>query len=118
MSSRFTKGSLWELTIDANCIPGGRYTFREAQDELLIFGVGSSISFGLARDFYTPFLRPVRDTTAERTSATTFINKYADLYRSQSLPKVAASGFTFCVMDQRLRKRFSTLVRLTGRRYH
>jgi hypothetical protein len=31
---------------------------------------------------------------------------------------VAASGFTFCVMDQRLRKRFSTLVRLAGRRYH
>jgi hypothetical protein len=31
---------------------------------------------------------------------------------------VAASGFTFCVMDQRLRKRFSTLVRLAGRRCH
>lgn len=49
MNNRFIEGSRWELTVDANCIPAGCYTFVERQDEFLMFQVSPDIQFALAR---------------------------------------------------------------------
>ncbi len=118
MLHRFTKGSLWNLTIDANCIPAGKYTFWEEQGELVIFGVGSSIRFGLAKEFYLPFLQPIRRGSAKETSVVKFVTRYANLYQTRPPSTFSPSRFTFCVMARRVQERFSELTRLGDRMCH
>jgi len=110
MTTSFIPGSTWELTINANCIPAGRYTLVEESGEFLIFQVGKRIQFGLTTAFYRPFLKAIAggDATAP-TKTPEFIAKYKDLFeRPQGLPKTIES-MTFCVMHPSLEKHFPVM---------
>ena len=113
MIQGFIPGSIWQLSVDANCIPAGYYRFEEVQDEFLIFSVGSKISFGLTKDFYLPFLTPVPPSAQRTTSTDTFLATYAQLFHQQSLRLPGTQGMTYCVMHPSLQRTFRRLTRQT-----
>jgi hypothetical protein len=104
-------GSIWQLSVDANCIPAGYYRFEEVQDEFLIFSVGSKISFGLTKEFYLPFLSPVPQSDQRTTSTDAFITTYAQLFEQQNLSLPGTQGMTYCVMHHSLQRKFRRLTR-------
>jgi hypothetical protein len=112
MEQVFIPGSVWELSVNANCIPAGCYRLEEINDEFLIFSVGSKISFGLTKDFYSPFLKPVLDPAKRKTSSDAFLETYAQLFHLQSFATPRSQGMTYCVMDSRLQRKFRKLTRL------
>lgn len=111
MTETFIPGSIWQLSANANCIPAGYYRFEEIQDEFLIFSVGSKISFGLAKDFYLPFLNPVPHSGNRTTSTDAFLTTYAQLFHQQSLVRLGTNGMTYCVMHPSLQRKFRRLTR-------
>ena len=112
MIQEFIPGSVWQLSINANCIPAGTYRFEEIQDEFLIFSVGSKISFGLTKYFYAPFLTPGAEPDSRTTSTNEFLETYARLFHRHSVVQRSTQGMTYCVMDSRLQRRFRKLIRL------
>jgi hypothetical protein len=112
MERAFIPGSVWQLSVNANCIPAGTYRFEEIQDEFLIFSVGSKISFGLTKDFYLPFLNPVLHADGRATSTDAFLATYAELFHRQSLFAPGIKGMTYCVMHPSLQIKFRKLTRL------
>lgn len=108
MATHFIPGSLWQLTSNANYIPAGTYTFIGLAGEFLLFGVGSKIQFGLAKDFYRHLLRPVPRKRATPTSTAAFIERYLELVlEPQESP--GPEGLTFCAMDPSLSKKYTKL---------
>ena len=112
MDTGFIPGSVWELSVNANCIPAGCYRLEEINDEFLIFSVGSKISFGLTKDYYSRFLKPVLESDKRKTSADTFLETYAQLFQLQRFASYGSQGMTYCVMDARLQRKFRKLTRL------
>ena len=111
MSRKLIPGSVWELASPANCIPAGRYQFRGEEDEFLVFTVGSKIAFGLSKDFYQPFLKPVETLESRKTSTDAFLEQYARLMHQQASVVPGSSGMTFCAMDPSLQRKFWRLHR-------
>lgn len=115
MSNKLIPGSVWELSAPANCIPAGRYRFEEAQGEFLVFSVGSKISFGLSKDHYQPFLKPVVASESRKTSTESFLEQYARLFSQYSAEVPGCRGMTFCLMHPSLQRKFRRLHRRSRR---
>lgn len=102
MNDRLIKGSRWELTIDANCIPAGCYTFVERHDEFLMFQVSPDIQFALAAEYYLPYLREVTVSGASTTRRKDFLKNYLSKTRLGSTVDSRIHAMSFCVMAQKL----------------
>jgi hypothetical protein len=111
MEHTLIPGSVWHLSVNANCIPAGMYRFEEVHGEFLIFSVGSKISFGLTKDFYLPFLKPVVHMNGRTTSIDSFLAEYAQLFHLQRLVAPGSQGMTYCVMHHSLQRKFRRLTR-------
>ncbi len=116
MSHKLIPGSVWELSSNANCIPAGRYRFERESDEFLVFSVGSKITFGLSKNYYKPFLKPIEEPEHTKTSTQVFMEQYAELF--QRPPRIAPGlcGMTYCLMDSSLQRKFRRLQRLSQKR--
>lgn len=110
MTSSFVRGSIWELTVNANCIPAGRYTFVEEQGEFLLFSVGKKITFGLTAAYYKPFLKPILGhESLRRTRAPEFIEEYARLLANSETYTANLNAMTFCLMEPSLTRRLKSM---------
>lgn len=111
MITSFVPGSTWELTINANCIPAGRYTFVEERGEFLLFSVGKKIQFGLTATHYKQFLKPIAgDDRVYRTRSRQFIKDYARLFFNTDTRNSALHAMTFCVMEPGLTRKLKSMV--------
>jgi hypothetical protein len=116
MSLKLIPGSVWELASNANCIPAGRYRFEGEDDEFLVFSVGSKISFGLSKDYYEPFLRPIEALENKKTSTESFLEQYAELFQQPGKVSPGIGGMTYCLMHPSLQRRFWRLHRQSKKR--
>lgn len=116
MSHKLIPGSVWELLSNANCIPAGRYRFEGEDEEFLVFSVGSKIAFGLSKEFYQPFLKPIDEPEHRKTSAATFMEQYAELYNQPPNIVPGMGGMTYCLMDPSLQRKFWRLHRQSRKR--
>jgi hypothetical protein len=106
MNNRFIEGSRWELTVDANCIPAGCYTFVERQDEFLMFQVSPDIQFALAAQYYLPYLKEVTGSGATKTTPDDFLESYFFRIRYPSPEAFGIDAMSFCVMAPKLTAKF------------
>jgi hypothetical protein len=109
-------GTAVELIIDANLIPAGRYCCVESFDELLVFSIGSGVTFGLARKYWSHFLRPITEANPKMTSTQQYVERYAELMRDarESLLPTNPSQFTFCMLALSVHEQLESLL-LEGR---
>lgn len=111
MSHKLIPGSVWELSSNANCIPAGRYRFEGEDEEFLVFSVGSKITFGLSKNYYEPFLKPIEEPEHTKTSTQVFMEQYAELFHRTPSVAPGLRGMTFCLMDSSLQRKFRRLER-------
>lgn len=111
MITSFVPGSTWELTINANCIPAGRYTFVEERGEFLLFSVGKKIQFGITAAYYKPFLKPISgDDMLCKTRSRQFIKEYARLFFNTEIQSSAPHAMTFCAMAPSVSRKLKSMV--------
>ena len=111
MSRKFIPGSVVELLANANCIPAGKYQFEREEDEFLMFSVGSKISFGLSKNYYTPFIKEITASEQRKTSTDFFMSEYARLFGQLGTAVPGSTGMTFCAMHPSLQRKFWRLHR-------
>jgi hypothetical protein len=116
MSHKLIPGSVWELSSNANCIPAGRYQFEGEDEEFLVFSVGSKIAFGLSKNHYEPFLKPIEEPEHTKTSTQSFMEQYAELFHRRPTVAPSLRGMTYCLMDSSLQRKFRRLQRQSQKR--
>jgi hypothetical protein len=104
MLTEYQPGTVVELAIDANAIPAGTYRCVESSEEVLVFAIGSDITFAITRRFWSPFLKPVTEKSPRLTPKRDFVKRYARL-----LEHVRCVGrpwnptaLTFCFVSPRV----------------
>jgi hypothetical protein len=99
----FQAGDIVELPIYANVIPPGRYKFVEEDDEIIILSVAKDIVIGLAKAFWRPFLKKVKEDQAVPTSTWAFLRNYARARATIAGGHDARNPakVTFCMMSPR-----------------
>ena len=104
MLTQCQPGTVVKLAVDANAIPAGTYRCLESSEEVLLFNIGSDITFGIARRYWGPFMKPVTEKSPALTPKDDFLKRYAWLLRDQrnlGRPRKLAS-FTFCFVSPRV----------------
>ena len=102
--TKLQAGDAIELLVDANAIPAGCYQFLEVDGEMCVFTVGKEVIIGLAKDFWTKFMRPASETGAKLLSEAEFARRYGKLCAQLRTrhAKVEPSRMTFCVLSPRV----------------
>ncbi len=102
--STLRPGDAVELLVDANAIPAGCYRFLEEYGEMCVFTVGKEVIIGLAKDFWTKFMRPAAESGARLSSERDFARAYNRLYRGLKLKDVNPdpTRLTFCFISPRV----------------
>jgi hypothetical protein len=105
--SSFRVGSILELCVDANAIPAGQYRLVDESDDIYTFTIGEEILFGMAKEYWAPFLRKVPASRIKRTTKGQFLDQYWMLMMQASVTesKNPVEAFTFCVLSERLHRR-------------
>jgi hypothetical protein len=109
-------GTVVKLAVDANAIPAGTYRCVEISDEVLLCAVGNDITFGIARRYWGPFIKPVEEKSPSLTTKRDFIKRYTRLLcheRSLGRPRKLAS-FTFCFVSPRVQGEMDRYCTLAG----
>lgn len=106
-SSSFRIGSVVELCVDANVIPAGQYRLADESEDIYTFTIGDEVMFGMAKEYWRPFLRKVPTSKIQRTTKAEFLDQYWMLMMKASVTesKNPMEAFTFCVLSERLHRK-------------